>query len=39
MPRFFADLEASKSAPFYGRVGGLGRVFMNIESQAFALPP
>src|SRR5262245_33777481 len=39
MPRFFADLEASKSAPFYARVGGLGRVFMNIESQAFALPP
>jgi len=39
MPRFFADLEASKSAPFYARVGGLGRAFMNIESQAFALPP
>ena len=39
MPRFFADLEASQSAPFYARVGGLGRVFMNIESQAFALPP
>jgi TorA maturation chaperone TorD len=39
MPRFFADLAASKSAPFYARVGGLGRVFLNIESQAFALPP
>jgi TorA maturation chaperone TorD len=39
MPRFFAELEASKSVPFYARVGGLGRVFMDIESQAFALPP
>jgi TorA maturation chaperone TorD len=39
MPRFFAELEASKSVPFYARVGGLGRVFMSIESQAFALPP
>ncbi|MBO0741991.1 MAG: molecular chaperone TorD family protein [Hyphomicrobiaceae bacterium] len=39
VPRFFAELEASKSVPFYARVGGLGRVFMDIESQAFALPP
>ena len=39
MPRFFAELEASKSVPFYARVGGLGRVFMDIESHAFALPP
>jgi TorA maturation chaperone TorD len=37
MPRFFADLEASQAA-FYGRVGALGCVFMNIEREAFALP-
>jgi len=39
MARFFADLAGSKSAPFYACVGGLGRVFMMIESQAYALPP
>jgi TorA maturation chaperone TorD len=39
MPRFFAELEEKKSAGFYARVGGLGRVFMDIEAQAFALPP
>jgi len=38
MPRFFADLERSKAADFYVRVGALGRVFMNIETEAFALP-
>jgi len=38
MPRFFADLERSKPADFYARVGALGRVFMNIETAAFALP-
>jgi TorA maturation chaperone TorD len=38
MPRFFADLERSKSADFYARVGALGRVFMTIETEAFALP-
>jgi TorA maturation chaperone TorD len=36
-PRFFADLEAAKSAAFYMPVGKLGRTFMNIEKQAFAL--
>jgi TorA maturation chaperone TorD len=36
--RFFADLERTESANFYARVGALGRVFMEIESQAFALP-
>lgn len=35
--RFFADLETS-SAAFYGRVGSLGRIFMEIETEAFALP-
>jgi TorA maturation chaperone TorD len=36
--RFFADLECAQSADFYRRVGTLGRVFMEIESDAFALP-
>lgn len=36
--RFFADLERAEAADFYRRVGALGRVFMEIEAQAFALP-
>ncbi|MBI3433557.1 MAG: molecular chaperone TorD family protein [Proteobacteria bacterium] len=36
--RFFADLERAESADFYRKVGMLGRVFMEIESEAFALP-
>lgn len=36
--RFFADLERAESARFYRNVGALGRVFMNIETEAFALP-
>jgi TorA maturation chaperone TorD len=36
--RFFADLERAESADFYARVGSLGRVFVNIETEAFALP-
>ena len=36
--RFFADLEQAEAADFYGRVGTLGRVFMDIETEAFALP-
>jgi TorA maturation chaperone TorD len=36
-PRFFADLEAAKSAAFYMPVGKLGRTFIDIETQAFAL--
>ena len=35
--RFFFDLEHAKSAKFYRTVGRLGRVFMDIESEAFAL--
>jgi TorA maturation chaperone TorD len=38
MVRFFEDLERSKSADFYARVGALGRVFVQIETEAFALP-
>jgi TorA maturation chaperone TorD len=36
--RFFADLERAEAADFYRRIGALGRVFMEIETQAFALP-
>jgi TorA maturation chaperone TorD len=38
MGRLFADLESSKTADFYARVGTLGRTFMDIETEAFALP-
>ena len=36
--RFFADLERAEAAEFYRQVGTLGRVFMEIETEAFALP-
>jgi TorA maturation chaperone TorD len=36
--RFFADLEQADAADFYRRAGTLGRVFIEIESEAFALP-
>lgn len=37
--RFFADLESAQSASnFYRRVGSLGRIFMEIEAEAFSLP-
>ena len=36
--RFFADLERAAEADFYRRIGTLGRVFINIETEAFALP-
>ena len=36
--RFFRDLEHAEAAKFYARVGALGRVFVEIESEAFALP-
>jgi TorA maturation chaperone TorD len=36
--RFFTDLERAKAAPFYRHVGALGRVFIEIEKEAFALP-
>jgi TorA maturation chaperone TorD len=36
--RFFADLERAEAADFYRGVGMLGRVFIEIESDAFALP-
>jgi TorA maturation chaperone TorD len=36
--RFFADLERAEAGDFYRQVGTLGRVFMDIEQEAFALP-
>jgi TorA maturation chaperone TorD len=36
--RFFADLEQADAADFYRRIGALGRVFITIETEAFALP-
>src|SRR5438552_3519255 len=35
--RFFADLEGAQAAVFYAAVGRLGRVFIEIESAAFAM--
>jgi TorA maturation chaperone TorD len=35
--RFFVDLETSKSADFYRSVGTLGRTFIDVELEAFAL--
>jgi TorA maturation chaperone TorD len=36
--RFFADLEGAQAADFYRAVGTLGRVFIEIETEAFTLP-
>ena len=33
--RFFVDLEHANSARFYARVGSLGRVFVDVEREAF----
>lgn len=36
--RFFADLEQAQAARFYRAVGRVGRIFIGIETEAFALP-
>ena len=36
--RFFADLEGLKRADFYRHVATLGRLFIDIETEAFTLP-
>jgi TorA maturation chaperone TorD len=36
--RFFADLERAEAANVYRHVGKVGRVFVEIEAEAFALP-
>jgi TorA maturation chaperone TorD len=37
MRRFFVDLEGARSADFYACVGSLGRIFVDVETEAFAL--
>lgn len=36
--RFFVDLERAEAADFYRAVGAVGRTFIEIETEAFALP-
>lgn len=36
--RFFTDLEQGEASEFYRSVGKLGRAFIEIETEAFALP-
>jgi hypothetical protein len=38
MGRFFADLQRAEAAEFYKPVGTIGRIFIEIEAEAFALP-
>jgi hypothetical protein len=35
MGRMFADLERAEAAKFYRSVGTLGRLFLEIEAEAF----
>ena len=35
--RFFSNLESAKAAKFYRTVGTVGRLFIDIESEAFAM--
>lgn len=37
MGRLFADMERANGAKFYRHVGALGRVFLDIEAEAFTL--
>jgi TorA maturation chaperone TorD len=34
-PRFFEDLETAEAAKFYAPLGQIGRVFLDVERQAF----
>jgi TorA maturation chaperone TorD len=36
--RFFVDLEQAGLADFYGSVGSLGRILMEIETEVYSLP-
>ena len=36
--RFFIDLERAETADFYRRIGTLGRAFVELETEGFALP-
>ena len=35
--RFFTDLEKAKAASFYRAVGAVGRIFIDIEAEGFAM--
>ncbi|MDB5558236.1 MAG: molecular chaperone TorD, partial [Enterovirga sp.] len=35
--RFFSDLETAASSRFYRSAGALGRLFIEIEAEAFAI--
>jgi hypothetical protein len=37
MGRFFTDLERAEAARFYRAVGTVGRLLIEIETEAFAL--
>jgi TorA maturation chaperone TorD len=37
MGRLFADMEKAEGAKFYAKVGTLGRLFLDIEAEAFTL--
>jgi TorA maturation chaperone TorD len=36
--RFFADIAVADAADFYRHVGAIGHLFIEIETEAFALP-
>lgn len=36
-PRFFSDLEAAENASLYTPVGTIGRLFLDVEREAFAM--
>lgn len=36
--RFFTDLEQAEAADFYRQLGTVGRIFIDIEAEAFELP-
>jgi len=36
--RFFTDMENAAAADFYRRLGTLGRVYIEIETEAFDMP-
>jgi TorA maturation chaperone TorD len=37
MGRLFADMENAETANFYQTVGALGRIFLEIEAEAFTI--
>jgi len=36
--RFFTDMENAAAADFYRRLGTLGRVYIEIETEGFDMP-